>query len=714
MGKLFTLLFFFLSLLPLAADSSGILKTRLIEKEDGTLILECDAPAIQEGSLGTPVFPARYRLADFSRSESLDLLTLSYTARPYGGGFSSRDVIELPWAVNGISLTVLRSDGSTSRSLHKRGLTGISIPLERVLPQSPTLREELRRWMVRLLRSPLIFLPLLLLALLMGTLSPPEKLPLFWSAWFGSHAAALPLAEAGLTAPLLLFSQILTLFLILYLALQCSEYGEESSCPGLLPLLAAGGFITGVLSYGEYSLYALSGEETAGYYVLTLLISSSAALLVSFAVSLLRYFSGDPPMLRKVLIYLPSTGAFFLILLLFSARVQTGETALLGEDTKVRGESGDGAAIVLSQNSGTVLAYPEAPLSLFVAVDPYELRLEVLIHLSALIPEEGSLSPGEQPDFLDSLEQELLGKVSVEADDRRVDPVRREASFVQKMNNGIALRSQAVREEGKEGLVGITLIYGCDERIGSIRLDWNYFPSGIADFPVRLAAPWENRAYVLSRKKNVMNWERLIPAEQKPAVLPLAGMTLPVLSLVLFFAGLGIVVFGRGRATVFLPVLLVLALVLYPHPRISVPGPLRLSAGSSENLVLILDGLLGNLYRSFELKDDEMVYDRLSLSVEGEFLQEVFLQNRRAMVLEERGGARARVEDVTMISSDFAGSSDKGGILVRAEWTVSGAVSHFGHTHYRRNRYSGDISLSRSGTSWKISDIVLKDEEREL
>ena len=714
MRRAIFLLLFLLILMPLSADTSGILKTRLFEKENGTLILEVDVPAIQEGSLGTAVFPARYRLAERSRRESLDLLTLRFTALSYGEGFSSKDVLELPWAVNGISLTVFRSDGTLSRSLHKRELTGISIPLARVLPEKKSPREELRTWLLRLLRARSFILPLFLLSLVIGALFPLEKLPVLWFVYFVSAAVALPVAEAGLRAPLLLFSMILNLFLVLFLSIRYLSRDREFSFAEPATMLGITGFITGLCSYGEYNAYALSAGETAGYYVLTLLILIAAALFISFSISLIQRLAGDAPLLRNVFVYLSAVTAVFLILFLFSSQVRTGETGVLGDDTRLRGESLDGAAIELSQNSGTVLAYPDAGLSLFIAMDPYELRLETLVHLSALIPEGASLSPAEQPAFLDRIESELLGDLSLKFDGLETVPISTETSFVQILNNGISLRSEAVPERADEGLIGITLVYGCDERIKSLSLNWDFFPGNIEDMPVRMAAPWEDRAYVLSLEERDLNWKSISSNELRPSVIPVAGLKLPVFSIVLFLVCISLLVFGRGKGTVFIPFLLVLALLIYPRPRITVPGPLQLSAGSDENMVLILDGLLGNLYRSFELRDDDMVYDRLALSVEGEFLQEVFLQNRRAMVLEERGGARAMVEDVTLISSDFKGRSEEGGILINAEWTVSGAVSHFGHTHYRRNRYQGDISLVRSDSSWKISDISLRGEEREL
>ncbi|MDC7231974.1 MAG: hypothetical protein PQJ58_01985 [Spirochaetales bacterium] len=48
------------------------------------------------------------------------------------------------------------------------------------------------------------------------------------------------------------------------------------------------------------------------------------------------------------------------------------------------------------------------------------------------------------------------------------------------------------------------------------------------------------------------------------------------------------------------------------------------------------------------------------------------------------------------------------------EWTVSGSVSHFGHTHYRKNRYQAEILLRAVEEHWYISGMTVLREEREF
>ena len=102
------------------------------------------------------------------------------------------------------------------------------------------------------------------------------------------------------------------------------------------------------------------------------------------------------------------------------------------------------------------------------------------------------------------------------------------------------------------------------------------------------------------------------------------------------------------------------------------------------------------------------------VSVTGEQLTDIYLEHRRALDLENRGGARARVDRVEVTQVDSVVNEADGGLTVTARWNVSGSVNHFGHTHYRRNRYAALVRLLPVDGVWKITQIDVRDEEREL
>lgn len=63
----------------------------------------------------------------------------------------------------------------------------------------------------------------------------------------------------------------------------------------------------------------------------------------------------------------------------------------------------------------------------------------------------------------------------------------------------------------------------------------------------------------------------------------------------------------------------------------------------------MLGNLLTNVYRAFIVRSEEKVYDRLAISVTGDQLRDIYLENRQSMELENRGGARANVDEINVL-----------------------------------------------------------------
>ena len=70
------------------------------------------------------------------------------------------------------------------------------------------------------------------------------------------------------------------------------------------------------------------------------------------------------------------------------------------------------------------------------------------------------------------------------------------------------------------------------------------------------------------------------------------------------------------------------------------------------------------------------------------------------MELENRGVARANVDEVDILAINKVIKAEDDGFVADAVWTVSGSVSHFGHTHYRRNRNHALVTFVMDDDSW--------------
>ena len=122
--------------------------------------------------------------------------------------------------------------------------------------------------------------------------------------------------------------------------------------------------------------------------------------------------------------------------------------------------------------------------------------------------------------------------------------------------------------------------------------------------------------------------------------------------------------------------------------------------------------LLTNVYLAFDRRIEDQVYDRLSLSVAGDQLADIYMQNRQSMAMESRGGARAKVDEVNIQEVYEVTRDEEEGFVADVLWTVKGSVNHFGHTHYRQNQYRALVTFVNDNETWKISSIETIEEKR--
>jgi hypothetical protein len=138
------------------------------------------------------------------------------------------------------------------------------------------------------------------------------------------------------------------------------------------------------------------------------------------------------------------------------------------------------------------------------------------------------------------------------------------------------------------------------------------------------------------------------------------------------------------------------------------------SVPSEKETGKILQGLLLNTYRAFMLQKDEDIYDILSLSVSGEFLSEVYLQNRENFRISDSDGTMAIVHQLDIKSIGSLVNRKDGRISIAAKWDVYGSVHHQNHVHYRCNTYTAEVTMEPTETYWKLVKIQLLDEQRVL
>jgi len=137
----------------------------------------------------------------------------------------------------------------------------------------------------------------------------------------------------------------------------------------------------------------------------------------------------------------------------------------------------------------------------------------------------------------------------------------------------------------------------------------------------------------------------------------------------------------------------------------------RQSGLNQERLQKLVGDLLHNVYRAFDYRGEEVIYDVLARSASGGLLTDIYLETRRGLELANQGGARVKVKDIEMLESTLI-DSRADSLTVESRWNVFGSVGHWGHVHQRTNGYQARLEISEIDGAWKLTGLEILQEER--
>lgn len=81
--------------------------------------------------------------------------------------------------------------------------------------------------------------------------------------------------------------------------------------------------------------------------------------------------------------------------------------------------------------------------------------------------------------------------------------------------------------------------------------------------------------------------------------------------------------------------------------------------------------------------------------------------------MKNQGVARAKVQEVTMVDSEYEPLGGEIGFVSTCTWNVSGSVGHWwGYVHTRENQHEARFVVKSVDGLWKITDLELLQEER--
>ena len=704
------------------ADDPGIHKTRITQVNDSTYIIEVDVTAQWLWAITSPIFPQRFKVSELSYAEKGTLNVVRAVAVSSDGPLNSKDEILFPWRRNGADITVKWLDGSVSKGLFIRSFEGIIVPIKKLKTQEieksvliqQQIKYGLHAWLFLGVISILILTVFLLYdrktALnIIGLFALAQLFAILFEAWF------------SFTIPML-FSYVLMLLLVIVLLLS-----EKNKFPKqFYPIVAFLGFLNSISYTTELNMFGL-GSDTNSLAILSYLIG---LIVPTLLLGSLIYLTAEKVKKSNFLFNRILGGlSIALLLFMFFDKVSQGDTQVINFDEAYQVTENtilvDPIQGLTTKNQGKESL--TTPMISYLSISPYEVRHEVLLNARVALELIGvnTLGKGSIPiesqaqvkEYITSLFNATC-KTAFNSQSKVADITN--VNFVSLSSAGVMPRNQPQVEVLDDGILGITMIYGTNQLIDSLQVDWSFFLEKIPEIEVNTIDLFSAETRLVDETSKRYHWQNSLPGYQPADInnIEVSENKLPYISYLLMAIILVILVLSyvtkKSLKKIYIA-LLVIALVSIPFGRfqVNLPGFSHLKP-SKENSAQILKALLTNVYYAFDVRNEEMIYDRLSRTVTGDKLTDIYLENRKSLEFENRGGARASVDDVDIEELHTVTRGENGSFVAEVEWLIGGSVNHFGHTHYRRNYYHALITFTIIEGNWKIVDIEVIDNKRLL
>ncbi len=368
----------------------------------------------------------------------------------------------------------------------------------------------------------------------------------------------------------------------------------------------------------------------------------------------------------------------------------------------------------------------DAPMAGFLYIEPYEVRKEIIArpldlqHWIDLGLEGRDTIPVElQPELRRKAAEFLREHQPVEIDGERIAPELARVHFLERSLKSSRVIDPPVELDVHAAILGVIFVYPTDGLPQRVTMEWDLWNERIERVPVAAVDQAGSFPSSVESDGRVLEWQNFLKHPELPTlavVEPPPGALahgLWTLRWLLLVAAGGVVLWAlrRGlreagdRRAAFA---LASAVLVMCGAGFAWGLTARISDTRAREIV---SGLLHNVYRAFDYRAEEQIFDVLDRSVEGALLERLYLETRRGLVLANQGGARAKVKQIELVELAAEPAAD-GGFLATATWNVAGSVGHWGHIHDRRNQYRAVLDVAPRDGVWKLVDLEILEEQR--
>ncbi|NOR55058.1 MAG: hypothetical protein GQ531_02500 [Sulfurovum sp.] len=364
------------------------------------------------------------------------------------------------------------------------------------------------------------------------------------------------------------------------------------------------------------------------------------------------------------------------------------------------------------------------PMSLFLYIEPYEVRKEFVLRPKDLqewteLGLEGKevLTVADQEVIKTKVAAFLMERAKVTIDGKEAVPQLDRIHFIERTLKRSGVITPPRDLPTSTATLGIIYTYPVPSLPQKVYVDWdlfsdkiNYIPATVTDEagpfyhfldPDNRKLVWKN--YIRFPKDHSIN---TVHVSKSTIALPWLALLLGTLFLVL----ITLYILRKKKSLLVLAIISLLAALLsWPLVKVTINSPIQAKLDNKEAR-LLLHELLSNVYRSFVFKEEGAIYDALSKSVDGDLLSETYLQVKRSLELKNQGGAEASVHTIEI--KDLKLTESDNGYALDGSWDMNGSVGHWGHIHQRSNHYDAEFVIEPVNQVWKIKTMKVYNEER--
>ena len=366
-----------------------------------------------------------------------------------------------------------------------------------------------------------------------------------------------------------------------------------------------------------------------------------------------------------------------------------------------------------------------APMAGFIYVEPFEVRKEIIVRPADVqrdfdlgLDGVEVIGPEMQASVKAGIVEYLDEYFKVSIDGEPVEGSIERVNFLQRtLRSSIVVDGQDI--DLLPASVGIIYVFPTDGLPQTVEMEWDRFNERMSIVPASSVDQAGPLPTFLEPDFNILRWENFLKNPHLPALTDIR----PPPTGLLKFSYWGQWLFGLIAVLSFL--LLIRSLRAARGVQLGFAGlvliALVLSAWSvntwrdvqlnPDRLQALARDLLHNVYRSFDYRGEEAVYNVLARSVTGDLLADVYLETRKGLELANQGGAKVKVKTIEMLDTNLVNADDDV-LTIEARWNVAGSVGHWGHVHQRTNAYHANLTIKVVDDAWKLSGLEILQEER--